>query len=231
VTYSQFCSLIVPLVAKVQLLSDNPWRRSQLSGSRGEHFRNDLKRSLGYHKDEHNIACMLTDRVGNGSQVCAAHILPCSSKKQISDQLGLTLTDLNSTRNGLFLAKNIEVAFDELKLSFVPKDILHPLSLKMIIWDQTAADIPIWHDHTDTIGQYEGCTLQLGDHLPYRRALSYQAYMAHTASSLSGDSSTRPAEFGTPESSFFKEREKLESNLANAFREEIDINDEEDDTL
>lgn len=178
---------------------------------------------------------MLTARVGNGKQVCAAHILPCTTKKRIADQLNLSLDNLNDTRNGLFLAKNIEVAFDKLQLSFIPRDMLHPNSLRMVIWDHDVSNTPIWEAHDDLIGQYEGCTLQLGEHSPYRRALSYQAYISHASSKLCLDDNSRPQEFGTPGSTFYESRQvsqqEVEANLKNAYREEVTliVDDEDDD--
>jgi hypothetical protein len=217
-------SLFVPWAAKISSRLDNPWDRSQLSGSRGENFRADLKRHLDLKTNM--IACMLTQIDGNGEQVCAAHILPCTTRKRIADQLSLTLDDLNLPRNGLFLAKNIEIAFDKLQLSFVPKDFLHPGTLKMVIWDESVCDQAIWHNHPNLIGQYEGCSLSLGSHNPYLRALSYQAYMAH-ATSVNMDDSTRPKEFGSPETPFYKERERLEMNFESVYTSEMRMEREE----
>eukprot|EP01036_Dinobryon_divergens_P028472 gene28472-37422_t len=87
---------------------------------------------------------------------------------------------LLTIRNGLWLARNIEKSFDTLRLSFVPQDILHPRTLILVIWDEDTRMTPIWDVHQDLIGQYEGCSLQLGGHEPFRRALSYQAYLAHS---------------------------------------------------
>jgi len=206
---------------------------SQHSGSRDNDFRANLKLCCGFQSSY--IPCMLTTRVGNSNQVCVAHILPCRTKKRIAEQLNLSLENLNDTRNGLFLAKNIEVAFDKLQLSFIPQDILHPNSLKMVMWDQDVSSTPIWEAHADVIGQYEGCTLQLGGHSPYRRALSYQAYIAHASSKLCLDDNSRPQEFGIPGSTFYYSRqisqEEVEANLKNAYREEVTlmIDDEDED--
>jgi hypothetical protein len=129
------------------------------------------------------------------------------------------------------LAKNIEVAFDKLQLSFIPQDVLHPNSLKMVVWDQDVLNTPIWSGHPDVIEQYVGCTLLLGVHLPYRRALSFQAYLAHASSSQFADDNSRPQEFGTPGSTFYisrqVSRQEVETNLENAYREEIAADDED----
>ena len=138
----------------------------------------------------------------------------------------MTLADLNSSRNGLWLARNIEKAFDKLKLglSFVPQDILHPLTLKMVAWDDAVRETPIWDTNSDVIGQYEGCPLHLDGHNPFRRALSYQAYMAHNhylKKPLPIDKDPCLPEFGTPPPAFFAMRMSLRAQFENSLREEI----------
>lgn len=208
---------IVPVVARLNARAYNPWTPSQISGSRDNNFRENLKAHLKI--TSNNIPCMLTREIGNGDQVCAAHILPCSTRQDIFQDLSMDVTDLNSCRNGLFLAKNIELEFDRLHLSFVPRDVLNPTMLKMVIWTEATRNIPIWDGHPDMIGQYEGCTLNLGPHLPFRRALSYQAYQAHT---FLRSSEIVPMEFGTPPSSFINMRSSLEAHLITSYREEVD---------
>ncbi len=163
---------IVPFIARVNNRLFNPYSPSKITGTRDDQFRAILKKHFGHTKKNNNIKCMLTRRFGNGDQVCAAHILTASSDEDIYSSLGMNFADLNSPRNGLWLARNVEKAFDALLLSFIPRDVLHPLSLALIIWDDDARMTPIWDDHQDLIGQYEGCSLQLHRHKPFRRALS-----------------------------------------------------------
>ena len=167
---------------------------------------------------------LTTSILGDADQVCATHILPASSHEEIYSSLGMTSADLNSIRNGLWLARNIEMSFDALRLSFVPKDILHPRTLKQVIWDEVARMTPIWDGHQDLIGQYDGCSLQLGGHEPFRRALSYQAYLAHSNymnKLLPVDNVSCPAEFGTPPSSFIVITDMLVAQFDTSVREEL----------
>ena len=215
---------IVPFIARVNNRLFNPYSPSKITGTRDDQFRAILKKHFGHTKKNNNIKCMLTRRFGNGDQVCAAHILTASSDEDIYSSLGMNFADLNSPRNGLWLARNVEKAFDALLLSFVPRDILHPRMLTLIIWDDDARMTPIWDAHQDLIGQYEGCSLQLHSHEPFRRALSYQAYLAHSNyvnKLLPVDKVGCPAEFGAPPSTFITMREMLVAQFDNSVREEL----------
>ena len=217
--------VMIPFVTRINARLNNPWTPSKVTGTRDDHFRNNLKKHLGI--TGNNIPCMLTGQVGNGEQVCAAHILPCSTTDNIYLDLRMTLSDLNSPRNGLFLSKNVEIEFDLLRLSFVPKDVLHPYELKMVIWSEESRTKFIWDGHEHMIGQYEGCTLTLHDHYPFRRALSFQAYQAHEhARGLAED---RHREFGTPPSNFIEMRLRLEANYETSYREEVLLSEDEDE--
>ena len=84
----------------------------------------------------------------------------------------------SDNRNGLLLAKGIEVAFDQLQLSFIKAGLLDD-RLMLKIWDHSIRRAPIFEGSTLLIGSYEGHPLNLGAHLPFRRVLFYQAFMAY----------------------------------------------------
>ena len=214
---------LAPYVSRINARLNNPWTPSKITGKRDDHFRNNLK--LHCRITDNNIPCMLTGEIGNGEQVCGAHILPCSTAEHIFLDLSMTVDDLNNPRNGLFLSKNVELEFDCLRLSFVPKDLLHPNLFKMVIWSDASRYKPIWDGHEHVIGQYEGCTLNLNGHDPFRRALSFQAYQAHQHTRGSPDD-LHP-EFGTPPSTFITMRSQLEANYETAYREEVLSEDED----
>ena len=213
---------LVPFVSRVNLKLNNP---NKVSGTRGDDFRKTLKIHLGI--EGNNIPCMLTGQVGNGDQVCGAHILPCSTEEYIYDDLSMSIDDLNCPRNGLFLARNVEKQFDLLNLSFVATDVLRPKLFKMVIWVDKCRNKPIWDRHAHLIGQYEGCTLILDGHEPFRRALSFQAYQAHT--NARGLPEDLHQEFGTPPSKFITMRSRLEGHYETAFREEVLSQDDDED--
>ena len=97
--------------------------------------------------------------------------------------------------------------------------ILHPNDFKMVIWCDETRDKSLWDGHANVIGQYEGCTLALNGHDPFRRALSYQAYLAHENSRLPPEA--RHEEFGTPPSNFISLRSQLKENYQTSYREEV----------
>ena len=216
---------LVPFVARVNLKLNNPWTPSKVTGTRGDNFRKILKSHLGI--EGNNIPCMLTGQVGNGDQVCGAHILPCSTEECIYDDLSMTIQDLNCPRNGLFLARNVEKEFDLLNLSFVATDVLRPKVFKMVIWAESCRYRSIWEGHAHVIGQYEGCTLELDGHEPFRRALSFQAYQAHA--NARGRPEDRHPEFGTPPSAFITMRSRLEECYETSYREEAVSADVDED--
>ena len=92
----------------------------------------------------------------------AAYILPSSTKAEIAELLEMSLNDLQSTRIGPFLCKRIEESFDELALSFVPIDILHPSEYKMVIWKNSYKNKFVIKGRTEIIGTYNGICLKIG---------------------------------------------------------------------
>jgi hypothetical protein len=173
------------------------------------------------------LSCMVTGEFGNGDEVVCAHILPRSSDQAIFENLALTIEDANSPRNVLFLSKNIELAFDKCRVSFVQQDLLHPKTLIFTINDPTAREEPIFQGSAKLMKDFEGQPLQLYDHNPFMRCLSYHAYLAH--SQFARTSGPPPAEYGSPGSPFHLVRTReneLADNFETSFKEEI--NEEED---
>ena len=134
------------------------------------------------------VKCMLTGEFGYGEQVVVAHLIPCSTTENILSKLHMKVIDVNSSRNALFLSRNIELCFDKLQLSFVPIDILHPSTLKMQIWDESIRSRPIFDGSKLIIASFDGAELMLNGHNPFLRCLSYQAFQAwnHYDSKLVG---------------------------------------------
>jgi HNH endonuclease len=130
------------------------------------------------------LKCMVSGALGglstnpnDSNSIVCAHIIPnrARSKPGVLKKLGYTAPDIDCVRNGLFLAYNIEQAFDKLQLCFV--DNPHPLTdgLVMKIYD-VCRDVPLYIGSDRVIGEFDGYALTLGDHLPFRSALCYHAY-------------------------------------------------------
>jgi hypothetical protein len=203
---------------------------SETKSERGKMFRQDLLISLGYDLDKpRKYPCMITREIGGGDCVVAAHIVPARSKVKNLRNIGLTTEDVASSRNGLLLSKNIEIAFDALQLSFIKSPVSDETGLPregfvMKIWDDNCRKTSIWRDSDKRIGDYDGHQLLLEEHKPLKRALSNQAYTAflHFKHVLN-ITSLPPSEFGTDnESIYYKQRKLLKDNLARDLTEEFD---------
>ena len=137
--------------------------------------------------------CMVTGvnppPVQHSSNLILAHIMPRSTTRIIREYVTIQLSDIDSIRNCLLLSFNIERAFDELDISFVPSD--NPFQadkFKLTVWNDTIRKKPIFPGALQLIGEYDNSALNLvmntvtvADaklHNPFKRALSYQAYMA-----------------------------------------------------
>lgn len=169
--------------------ANNPWKGSVVSASVDDEFRMKLKRATKSMKFQ---KCMVT---GEKKDVIAAHILPRRTDLDIVKKLSLTKDDINSPRNGIFLCKGIEEAFDNLRISFYRTNPLS-LSLHLKIWDDSVRGESIYKGSMKNIGDYEGHPLNLRDHKPFMRCLSYHSYIAYKKSNLL--EKEFPQCFGTP---------------------------------
>ena len=159
----------------------NPWlemaetERSRMRDTRAKFFQ-----YLGI--TEATATCWVSgiQNVPASKNVIVSHILPDSSKNSVLERLKLDFTFKNDyaakPSNFLLLDKKIEDAFDHLKLSFVPIDILHPTTFKLVCWTDeviTLSDGSLF----DCSGEPR---LNLPEGFaPSRRAMSYQALCAY----------------------------------------------------
>jgi hypothetical protein len=160
-----------------------------------------------------------------------AHILPHSAQQNSSvmELLQLTNEDLNSDRNLLLLANNIEYYFDRLKLSFVPH-LGAGMKLQWIlkIWDDSIRDKPLADGADEPIGSCEGKPLILHeDHIVYKRCLSYQAFWA-AAKHLGGTFTEEsiPYDFSSLDEPHIKKfmsvMKTMQSELFHTINQEVD---------
>jgi hypothetical protein len=226
------------ILCEMMVEQNNLYSKSALGSDtmsdRGKTFRNNLLESLGYSKKKRKIGypCMVTKISGDGECVVAAHIAPARSRVKYLRNIGLTEEDVNSSRNGLLLSKNIEIAFDRLQLSFIRGPVADLTGLPrdgftMKIWDDDCRDTFIWNGSKKRIGEYDGKQLLLGSHNPLKRVLSYQAYTAflHFRHVLNVTVS-EPSEFGSDNASnYYKNRKLMKDNLLRDVIEEVDHNE------
>eukprot|EP01031_Cornospumella_fuschlensis_P034982 gene34982-42364_t len=148
-----------------------------------------------------------------------AHILPDSTKNKIMQRLELDPSFRNDVdavpSNFMILDVRLEKAFDSMKISFSPVDLLHTDDLKLKIWDPTCRDDPVergtaaemqndinlYGRELTTIGDYEGFPLNIP--APWRvskRALSYHTLCCYIYQKYKGNlsiSEDEPADFSS----------------------------------
>ena len=146
-------------------------------------------------------SCVLTNRRG---KLKLAHLLPASTRPNILETLKISEDEFGlwSIRNVLLLCWNIEKYFDKKKLSFLQSPLQSNIFL-LKIWDPTVAEELIFDGAKEEsvrgdnkIGFYEDKPLQLvmpnGIELqPFKRCLSYQAFICFWDSQLLNDAVPR----------------------------------------
>jgi len=147
-------------------------------------------RQAGYHpkevdKDGEPLAllrCMVLDKPLITPKVCASHLWSHSRADDLP-LLGLASTETENPRNGLLLAKSIEVAFDKKEACFLynPFDqkfyfcVLNPSLLPIRIYNPDPK-IQDDYDYPDTFASLNNKPLQLPKGVfPYKRILGFHA--------------------------------------------------------
>lgn len=227
---------LVPIVCNLMIDANNLWTKTQIADSvtgRSEEFRRNLVEHLGYAvgkgKKRMRYTCMVTGLSTHSDYIEAAHIAPARSTVKRLAYIGMTASDVNDVRNGLLLATEIHHAFDYLQLSFVKSN---PLSeqLYVKIWDKSCLNIEVFVGAGRTIGQYDGAKLKLGAHEPFRRALSYHAYIAYLKFSYV-PANLEPAEYGSEnESEYYSERRLMKDAVLQDIKKELEGMDEGEDS-
>ena len=215
---------LVPAIVSLAAKDQNLWTKSVVSSTRDANFRGDLKRALGLHdtkKKKVLVPCMVSGHEGNGEQVLAAHIIPCAGDPRKLSYLGLTATDVSSTKNGLFLAEGIEKAFDKMELTFVR---VSPLldALHLHIWQDSCRGKPLWRGSLHTVGEFDGAELRLNGHVVYKRALCFHAYQCYLLHDPGGAGSVPPMSCSPGTYKYRSERQLYEDNFRRAVADELE---------
>lgn len=168
----------VVLTRKIRL---NPWASvsARTTGSqRSDRFR---KQVIAYYKratqSKKNVKCQVLDELTPTEKakdkIIAAHIWKASTRGKYLDEFGLQASDVNSPRNGLFLTKGIEDAFDKQQVCF----LYHVLESKLVLWVADSGIMTKIIDGSTRTFSYvhQRPLLCPPDCLPYRRLLSWHA--------------------------------------------------------
>lgn len=191
------------------------------------------------------VKCMLTGFFGDGKSVIAAHILPHSSKAEVTQLAGIEHSELNDPRNCLLLAEEIEEAFDRLDISFISD--LKPFNPEFVLKIWTPANLLPTKGHpgdarlldivskanvkknvlkfVKKIGDFEGHPLTL-PRLPFTRLLAFQAYLAleRAKSNKWVLNNEHLPDFGTPCNSPHQ-RQRMDNDTARLLKENISLED------
>ncbi|KAI9100711.1 hypothetical protein DFS34DRAFT_498512 [Phlyctochytrium arcticum] len=155
-------------------------------------FRNKLKKSYGIlqgAKGPEEITCSLLGRSLPADNVIAAHIFP----RKFAGKAGwLRISDINDTRNGVFLYKSIEHALDRGHLTFVYSPLTNLFHCRILMPELRTADIEataknLLEDNFKqpqpplgmTFQDLENCTLALpSSHVVWQRVFAVHATLA-----------------------------------------------------
>lgn len=222
-----------------------PWLdMAETERSRANDLRKKVFAKLGI--TDVTATCWVT---GKHVAVKNAHILPDSTKNKIMRRLELEPSfrnDVNAVpSNFMILDVRLEDAFDSMKISFSPVDLLHTDVLRLKIWDPACRDDPVEVGTTaemqcdvtqhgrqlTTIGDYDGFPLNIpASWRVSRRALSYHTLCCYIYQKYKGNLSideNEPADFSSQSATG---RDKVRRQLAELFKSSIreDDDDSED---
>lgn len=218
-----------------------PWlEMAETERSRANGLRKKVFEKLGI--TDETASCWVT---GKHVTVKNAHILPDSTKNKIMRRLELEPSfrnDVNAVpSNFMILDVRLEEAFDSMKISFSPVDMLHTDVLTLKIWDPacrddlvgvgTAAemqsDVTQHKRQLTTIGDYEGSPLKIpASWRVSRRALSYHTLCCYIFQKYKGNLSideNEPADFSSQTATG---RDKVRRQLAELFKSSIREDDD-----
>ena len=159
----------------------NPWERESdrtTESKRSEKFR---KKVIAYYgratNSKKNVKCQVLDELTpNGEaqdKIIAAHIWKASTRGKGLGDFGLQASDVNSARNGLFLTKGIEDAFDNQQVCF----LYNVLESRLVLWvaDHAIMSKTILGSTRKFSDVHQKPLLCSPNHLPFRRLLAWHA--------------------------------------------------------
>mmetsp|Transcript_4235 Transcript_4235/g.8867 ORF Transcript_4235/g.8867 Transcript_4235/m.8867 type:complete len:470 (+) Transcript_4235:423-1832(+) len=128
-------------------------------------------------KSKKSVKCQILDEFTPTSEaqdiIIAAHIWKASARGQALEEFGLSSEDINNARNGLFLTKGIEDAFDKQQVCF----LYNVLESRLVLWvaDSSLMSEKILGSTKKFSDVHQKPLLCPPDRMPYRRLLSWHA--------------------------------------------------------
>lgn len=159
----------------------NCWEResARTTGSkRDDKFR---KKVIAFYdrasNSKKNVKCQILDELTPIAEaqdkIIAAHIWKASTRGKGLDEFGLLPKDINSPRNGIFLTKGIEDAFNKQQVCF----LYNVLESSLVLWvaDHAIMSKTMLGSTKKFADVHQKPLLCPSDSLPYRRLLSWHA--------------------------------------------------------
>lgn len=219
-----------------------PWLdMTETDRSRANNLRKRVFAKLGI--SDATATCWVT---GKHVAVKNSHILPDSTRNKIMQRLELDPSFRNDVEavpsNFMILDVRLENAFDSMKISFSPVDMLHTEKLVLKIWNPACRDDPVevgttaeMQDDTvqhgrqlTTIGDYEGFPLNIPASWRVSRiALSYHTLCCYIYQKYKGNLSIdeeEPADFSSQTAAG---RDTVRRQLAERFKSSIREDDDD----
>lgn len=184
----------------------DPWASTLRSQTpRPEYLREEAARHYGLCEIEGDgsviAQCCLTGITGGRNKVTNAHLLPRNAPAHFLEALGFQNVD--DVRNMVPLCKNIDKAFEQEQLCFLPVDE-YSQSFVLKIWDPKIKNKLVFHNDPEkrTIGSYSGqkMTFEEGK-TPFTRVLSLHAQCSYETALRNKwitPDEPKPSEYGTP---------------------------------
>ena len=219
---------VIPTLLDAAIANNNLWTPSKISGGRDPDFRTKMMNDLGYNKKKTPL-CMVTGIRGKGDKVVAGHIIPCSSEARKIAELGISLSDLNDVKNGVFWVKAIENAWEHLQLSFIKSNPFQD-KLYMKIWDDNIRNTPLYVGSTRHVGEFDNAELKLNGHIVMKRGFSYQAYQSYMSNAGSDEILKKACLYGSPGTyKYMTEMEIMKGQVVKDIEEEVEEEESEGD--
>jgi HNH endonuclease len=162
----------------------NCWKRESLRTTGSKRDSKFRKKVIKHYQRENStgesVKCQILDEYvlhdTAKNTIIAAHIWKVETKGKFLDEFGLCKEDVNNVRNGMFLTKGIEEAFDNQQVCF----LYNTLNKELCLW---VADTTILSDKIEgsnpqkTFADVHQKPLRCPDedHMPFRRLLAWHA--------------------------------------------------------
>ena len=162
----------------------NCWERESLRTTGSKRDPNFRRKVISHYKRESNsgkrVKCQILDEYVPHDiarqTIIAAHIWKAETRGKGLDEFGLFEADINSARNGIFVTKGIEDAFDHQQVCF----LFNTLNNELCLWVADPTILPKMIEGSNppkTFADAHQMPLRCPDedHKPFRRLLAWHA--------------------------------------------------------